>query len=162
GGGTYCYGLINQSSDQAGYNAREADSNRPELVLLVQQGSSSGNTPPVANADSYSVNEDNVLTVAAPGVLGNDTDADGDPLTVAANGSFAYTPTSGFTGTDSFAYKASDGTAQSGSATVTLNVGGGSGGGGPVVFQEIRSGGSTGSASVATTSALTAVSGHLY
>ena len=38
-------------------------------------------TAPVAANDSYSTNEDTPLTVAAPGVLGNDTDMDGDPLT---------------------------------------------------------------------------------
>ena len=31
--------------------------------------------------DSYATDEDTPLTVAAPGVLGNDTDVDGDPLT---------------------------------------------------------------------------------
>jgi hypothetical protein len=36
------------------------------------------NDAPVAVNDSYSTNEDTVLTVAAPGVLGNDTDQDGD------------------------------------------------------------------------------------
>ena len=35
----------------------------------------------MAVADSYSVDEDATLTVAAPGVLGNDTDVDGDALT---------------------------------------------------------------------------------
>ncbi len=40
-----------------------------------------GNTPPIAIDDAYSVDEDNTLTIVAPGVLGNDTDADGDPLT---------------------------------------------------------------------------------
>ena len=39
------------------------------------------NHAPVAVADSYSVNEDAVLTITAPGVLANDTDADSDPLT---------------------------------------------------------------------------------
>ena len=39
------------------------------------------NDPPVAANDSYSTNEDTTLTVTAPGVLANDTDADGDPLT---------------------------------------------------------------------------------
>ena len=39
------------------------------------------NAAPVAADDAYTVAEDAVLTVAAPGVLGNDTDADGDPLT---------------------------------------------------------------------------------
>ena len=39
------------------------------------------NDPPVAADDSYSTDEDTPLTVPAPGVLGNDTDVDGDTLT---------------------------------------------------------------------------------
>ena len=74
--------------------------------------------------------------VAAPGVLSNDSDPDaGDSLsavkitdpqsgsvTLNANGSFTYTPAAGFAGTDSFTYKASDGTAQSNAATVSITV----------------------------------------
>ncbi len=89
---------------------------------------------PVAVADTHSVNEDGVLTVAAPGVLGNDADPEGgltavkasDPqhgtLTFNANGSFTYTPTANFNGTDTFTYKANDGTADSNVATVTITV----------------------------------------
>src|SRR5262245_42733559 len=87
---------------------------------------------PVANPDSYSVNEDGSLSVAAPGVLANDTDP--DPLTAAlvsgpshgtltlnANGSFTYTPNVNFHGADSFTYQAND--AWSGSvATVSITV----------------------------------------
>ena len=39
------------------------------------------NHAPVAADDGYSMDEDTALTVAAPGVLGNDTDEDGDALT---------------------------------------------------------------------------------
>ena len=35
----------------------------------------------VAAGDDYSVEKDNVLSIAAPGVLGNDTDATGAALT---------------------------------------------------------------------------------
>ena len=76
--------------------------------------------------------EDTPLTVAAAGVLGNDTDVDGDALTAVlvsgpangtltlnADGSFTYTPDANYNGTDSFTYKASDGTADSNVATVT-------------------------------------------
>src|SRR5437899_10600410 len=93
------------------------------------------NKPPVANNDSYSVNANSTLTVQAPGVLANDTDQDGDPLTALlaanvshgtltfnANGSFNYTPTNNFTGTDSFIYQANDGKALSGNAAVTITV----------------------------------------
>ena len=39
------------------------------------------NDAPVAANDSYTTTEDTPLTVAAPGVLANDTDVDGDALT---------------------------------------------------------------------------------
>jgi hypothetical protein len=90
---------------------------------------------PVANADTYEVNEDNPLAVVAPGVLENDTDADGDTLTAEklsdpangtlifnADGSFTYTPNPNFFGTDTFTYRATDGTNPSGVATVTITV----------------------------------------
>src|SRR5207253_866838 len=90
---------------------------------------------PVANNDSYGVSKNNPLTVAGPGVLGNDTDANGDALTAAlvsgpahgsvvlgASGSFTYTPASGYTGGDSFTYKANDGQLDSNVAMVSLTV----------------------------------------
>jgi VCBS repeat-containing protein len=97
------------------------------------------NTPPVANNDAYTTNEDTALTVAAPGVLGNDTDANGNSLTAVrgsgttgpsngtltfnADGSFTYTPNANFNGSDSFTYFANDGFADSNTAaTVTITV----------------------------------------
>ena len=69
-------------------------------------------------------------------MLGNDTDVDaGTTLTASlvasaangtvtlnADGSFTYTPAANFNGTDSFTYTASDGTAVSNVATVTITV----------------------------------------
>jgi CSLREA domain-containing protein len=91
--------------------------------------------PPVANNDSYSTNENATLMIPAPGVLGNDTDPNNDPLTAVliskpahgslvlnSNGSFSYTPAANFYGTDTFTYQATDGLATSGTATVTLAV----------------------------------------
>ncbi len=93
------------------------------------------NDAPIASDDLYSVNEDNPLAVSAPGVLANDSDVDGDPLTavlvqapahgtlaLAANGSFMYVPALNFNGLDSFVYKANDGLADSVNATVTIMV----------------------------------------
>jgi VCBS repeat-containing protein len=73
--------------------------------------------------------------VPAPGLLGNDSDIDGDTLTAVlvsnvshgtltlnANGFFAYTAESGFVGTDSFTYKANDGIGDSATVTVTIEV----------------------------------------
>ena len=82
-----------------------------------------GNIAPIANADRFDVDEDGTLTVvAASGLLGNDIDAEHDPLTVrlvsppahgalalSADGSFSYTPAENFAGTDEFTYKANDG-----------------------------------------------------
>lgn len=93
------------------------------------------NTAPVAANDAYSVAEDTTLIVPTPGVLANDTDADGNPLTAVrvtgpsngsltlnANGSFSYTPNPNFIGSDGFTYKANDGQADSNIATVTITV----------------------------------------
>ena len=91
--------------------------------------------PPVAQGDAYNLDQDTALTVPAPGVLADDTDPDGGPLaallvdgvshgTLALNadGSFTYTPAAGFSGTDSFTYRAGDGVVESSLATVTVTV----------------------------------------
>ncbi|HQN44894.1 MAG TPA: tandem-95 repeat protein, partial [Anaerolineaceae bacterium] len=93
------------------------------------------NDAPVAADDAYEMDEDTVLTINAPGVLNNDTDADGDTLTAVlvagptngtltlnADGSFTYTPAPNFFGTDTFTYVANDGTSDSNVATVTITV----------------------------------------
>lgn len=93
------------------------------------------NLAPAALDDSYSVLEDAVLSVPAPGVLGNDTDPELGPLTAtrltdpsygtlsfSANGSFTYTPDAGWSGVDTFTYKANDGALDSAPATVTITV----------------------------------------
>ncbi|WP_168219024.1 tandem-95 repeat protein [Limnoglobus roseus] len=90
---------------------------------------------PIARPDSFDVLEDNTLTVGAPGVLGNDTDIEGDPitaglvtspangtLTLNADGSFTYTPNSNFNGQDRFTYRPSDGQLSGTPVTVTINV----------------------------------------
>ena len=97
---------------------------------------------PVANPDSYAASEDTLLTVAAPGVLGNDTDPDvgtqltavlvtsvpaaAGTLTLNANGSFTFRPASNFSGVTSFTYNARDNAAPPGQsaapATVTITV----------------------------------------
>ncbi len=93
------------------------------------------NQAPVALDDVFATTQNTPLIVAAPGVLANDSDADGDPLTTVpavgttngtlvlnADGSFTYTPNSGFIGQDSFTYFANDGIVDSNEATVSINV----------------------------------------
>lgn len=109
------------------------DSNLAVVTITV----TSVNDAPVAVEDAYTVAEDGQKVVAAPGVLGNDTDPDGDMLTavlvgtpetahgyiaLAQDGSFMYTPDANFHGEDSFIYKAFDGTAYSEETTVTITV----------------------------------------
>ena len=92
---------------------------RPYSALEIQALASvggGGNTSPLAVADTYSGFTDEELSVSvAAGVLANDSDVDGDAfvarleadvnngvLLFSTDGSFTYTPDSGFIGTDSF------------------------------------------------------------
>jgi uncharacterized repeat protein (TIGR01451 family) len=95
-----------------------------------------GNVAPVAVDDAYSMVENAILNEPAiTGVLANDTDADGDPLTAVlaggpthgaltlnADGSFIYTPDADYFGSDTFTYMANDGIADSNVATVTITI----------------------------------------
>ena len=128
------------SSSAAWYLSKEG-AQKPELVLTTDGGGPPANSAPVAVNDGYGTPEDTDLVVSAAGVLTNDTDANGDPLTATktadpangtvtlnANGSFTYSPSTGFTGNDTFKYRASDGTDQSNEATVTVTVSAAGGG----------------------------------
>ena len=94
------------------------------------------NDAPDVEFDTYSVDEDDVLTVdAANGVLANDGDVDGDMLTASLSalpsngsltlnpdGSFTYTPDPDFNGIDSFDYNANDGNGATATITATIAV----------------------------------------
>jgi VCBS repeat-containing protein len=112
-------------------NDNTVDSNIATVTITVTPV----NDAPVAVDDEYTMAEKETLTIAAPGVLGNDTDVDGDTLsailvdtvsngtlTLNADGSFVYTPNEYFNGTDSFTYKAKDATLESEMAVVTITV----------------------------------------
>jgi hypothetical protein len=90
---------------------------------------------PTATGDHYATEEDTPLNVNAPGVLGNDSDRNGDTLTAVpvsgpahgdlalrADGSFTYAPDRDFNGRDSFTYRAGDGALESEAATATIDV----------------------------------------
>ena len=83
-------------------------------------------SPYPAVADAFTVDENNVLSVPAPGVLANDdssgqvtlgTHPNNGTVTLNPDGSFTYTPTQDFVGTDTFSYL-NDGA----EATVTVTV----------------------------------------
>jgi HD-GYP domain-containing protein (c-di-GMP phosphodiesterase class II) len=92
---------------------------------------------PLAASDAYATAQDTPLHITAPGLLANDSDQDGDALAVvttpaaaptsgtlvlASDGSFDYTPNSGFTGADTFTYTVADATGRSATATATITV----------------------------------------
>ncbi|MFN8486049.1 MAG: ELWxxDGT repeat protein [Caldilineaceae bacterium] len=89
------------------------------------------NDDPVAVADHSTVMAGQAVTIT---VLTNDSDLDGDNLVIASvtqpthglvaikGNTLVYTPTTNFTGADSFIYTISDGNGGSASATVAVNV----------------------------------------
>jgi hypothetical protein len=92
------------------------------------------NLPPVAVDDFATTDEDTPVTID---VLANDSDPDGDSLTLSdyqvtssrggtvscdEEGQCTYGPAVGFSGSDSFTYTVSDGKGGSDSATVSVNV----------------------------------------
>lgn len=108
-----------------------------EIAALKAMGGSGGggNVAPIANGQSVVTTKDTAVAITLTG-----SDANGDPLTYAiatapAHGTAAqttangvtYTPTSGYTGSDSFTFTVSDGLLTSTPATVSLTVSGGAG-----------------------------------
>jgi len=89
------------------------------------------NRAPVAVDDAASAIVGQALTIA---VLANDSDPDGDTLTITsltvplhgsaaiAGGAVVYTPAAGYSGSDRFAYTISDGHGGSATATVTVTI----------------------------------------
>ncbi len=93
------------------------------------------NDAPVAVPESFSIFSGELLIVTAPGLLANDSDVDGDALsvilvqpplqgslTLQADGSFQFLANPAFFGTVTFTYQASDGSALSAPTTVQITI----------------------------------------
>ncbi len=113
-----------------------------EIQQLYQAGIASGepvlNQVPIAQDDTYEIDEGQILTVGkSQGVLSNDSDDDGDTLEAVAeeittaeggtvllkaDGRFSYSPAEAFTGTDQFSYTVIDGQGGTGTGTVEIDV----------------------------------------
>lgn len=120
------------------FSARASRSNEDanvDNVRLVGLLVNDSNLDPNATQDSYQTNEDTQLLIAAPGVLANDADPEGDALqatvadvpshgtlTLLNNGSFTYTPDANFSGPDSFTYAVTDAFGGEAIGTVSLEV----------------------------------------
>ncbi|WP_418338495.1 retention module-containing protein [Pseudomonas citronellolis] len=100
-------------------------------TATVTVGINAVNDAPVAKPDIASTQEDKPVTL---NVLANDSDVDGDSLsvtsasasngsvTVNADGTLTYTPKANFSGSDSITYTISDGHGGTASSTVALSV----------------------------------------
>ena len=121
--------------DSFTYIARDADGKAAPTKVTLAVGNGG---PPITQPDAYGDSAGQALTVtAANGVLANDRDLNGLPLTATLapgggpahgalklniDGSFTYTPTLGFAGTDTFQYIAGDAQSASAPTTVTITV----------------------------------------
>jgi outer membrane protein OmpA-like peptidoglycan-associated protein len=100
-------------------------------VTVTVTAAADANQPPVANDDRAVTNRNTPVLID---VLANDTDPDGDSLTIDSvtspqngsaiiqNGRILYTPNTGFRGTDRFSYTVSDGRGGTDSANVTVII----------------------------------------
>jgi Tol biopolymer transport system component len=101
-----------------------------ELPIVI--GPATPNQAPLAVDDNATTNQNSPITIA---VLANDSDPDGDTLTISnvsqandgtialnADNTVTYSPNAGFTATDSFSYTVSDGRGGTHTAAVTVTV----------------------------------------
>ncbi|MHA2211296.1 MAG: Ig-like domain-containing protein, partial [Candidatus Thorarchaeota archaeon] len=133
-------GLITYTPD-ANYNGPDSftytisDGNGGTDNAMVTITVNPVNDAPVGVDDTFTIDEDTLLILPAPGLLSNDYDVDGDTIfmnvltypqngdyIIEGNGLLEYYPDADWYGTDSFTYKVGDGTDWSGIVTVTIIV----------------------------------------
>jgi hypothetical protein len=107
--------------DSFSYRMRDASNNFSDPILVTLTVLPAG-VLPVGTPDLYLVPTDRTLSIAAPGFLANDIDLNGEALSAVsiadnvdhgtlaafADGSFTYTASAGYVGTDSFTYRMRD------------------------------------------------------
>ena len=141
------HGAVTMSGASFTYTPAENYNGDDEFTVTVADDNNRGNTAtvhitispvndsPAGVADSFATNEDAAHAAELTSLLSNDTDPDGDTLTIssvgnATNGTVAltatdvvFTPATDFVGTATYRYTVSDGTETS-DVTVTITVGG--------------------------------------
>jgi Domain of unknown function (DUF4082)/Bacterial Ig domain len=131
GNGVYAYGTT------SAFPTSTFSATNYWVDVLYNQGVTPPNQPPVANNDSgFSTVQNNALQIPTSSVLANDTDPNGDPLTVTGvslptngtvsldsqNSIITFTPATGYTGPAGFTYAIADGRGGTASANVALSV----------------------------------------
>jgi VCBS repeat-containing protein len=135
--GTFTYIPANNftGTDSFNYNAIDGHGGQSRATaFLIIASEETANNVPVAHNDSYNGTTDHAIS---GNVLSNDTDSDGDELSVTAftgqtaqggqivlntNGTFTYNALAGFIGSDSLTYTVSDGHGGSATAALSLNT----------------------------------------
>ncbi len=133
--GSFSYTPAADYSGPDGFTYKVSDGTVESNVATVAITVVAVNDVPVAVDDAYTTAEDTTLSVDAPGVLLNDSDAEGTELTaiglngpangsltINSDGSFFYTPNANYTGTDTFTYMVMDDATESNVATVTITI----------------------------------------
>ncbi len=118
-------------SDSFTYNLSDGATDGTTATVLINVT----NSAPYAGNDSFTILHDHSLTASVPGVLMNDYDMDGDPITATlmsstshgtltfnSDGSFTYEPDFQYVGSDSFTYTPTDGITEGSAATVMITV----------------------------------------
>ncbi|MEM7311740.1 MAG: Ig-like domain-containing protein [Planctomycetota bacterium] len=132
---TYTPNTDFSGTDSLTYEVSDPDGLTSQATVTITVNAT--NDAPVAQARTFTTNPDTAFSTSAgtDDLLTSATDAEGDSLTASLqsqpangtvtlnpNGTFTYTPDSGFNGTDSFTYVVNDGQSDSAPATVTVNV----------------------------------------
>jgi VCBS repeat-containing protein len=134
--GSFTYTPAANYNGPDSFTYRANDGTTTSQPVTVSLTVTAANDAPVAGNDTFTTPFNTALTPAVPGVLSNDTDVDSGAtftptvvdqpqhgsVTMNANGSFTYTPTTGYSGPDSFTYRVNDGTVNSNTATVNITV----------------------------------------
>jgi VCBS repeat-containing protein len=129
-GGSYTYIPTPNYNGPDSFTYTVSDGQGGSNIYTVSLTVNAVNDAPVATGGSLSITED---TLAAGTLSATDVDnaslsyalvtqsANGN-VTLGANGNYIYTPGANFNGSDSFTFKANDGSADSNTATVTITV----------------------------------------
>ena len=135
GDGTFTYTSTANFNGADSFTYTVADGNGGSDTATVDITVTPVNDAPTTGDDSVSTSEDTPLVITAASLLTNDTDVDGDTLTITGftqpangvvvdngDGTFTYTPGVNFKGTDSFAYTVTDGNGATDIATADITV----------------------------------------
>jgi hypothetical protein len=133
--GRLVYAQNGSETPTDGFNFRLSDGGATAITGRFHITVTPSNDAPISINDFYYVQRNQTLALNAPGVMANDLDAEGQPLTLTLvttvsnglllllpNGATLYRPGLDFTGYDKFTYRISDGVATSDVATVTIRV----------------------------------------